>query len=174
MQAALGLFIASFGVMILGFLLVVWDVAVHHDKFIALGKEMGLLYTVSLASPFVLVRFVYSALGDYSGNPRFSVIYGDNTTYLLMDVLMEICAVGICLVSALFVPAPKNLAKAKREKVRGADEAATRVDNRLVQRTDEIDERARRQREPSEIGSELDDMRDTEHNRAAVQDSEFV
>lgn len=107
-EAALGLFIAGYGIMLLGLCWVLLDVATHRDKRIALGKEMRLLYTVCLASPFVLVRFVYAAIADYSHNPRFSVIYGDNTPYLFMDVLMEICAVAICLSSAFFVPAPKK------------------------------------------------------------------
>ncbi len=156
--------------MLLIFFLVLLDTATNRDKRIALGKEMGLLYTVSLASPFVLVRFIYAALGDYSGNPRFSVLYGDNTTYFLMDVLMEMCAVAICLLSAFFVPAPKKLAKEEQT----PDGTGSRVNNEEGQKTDETGNRARDQQEPIELGSKPENKSDTEHEKTSVQDSELA
>ncbi|KAM0304099.1 hypothetical protein ACHAO8_011422 [Botrytis cinerea] len=107
-EAALGLFMAGYGIMLIGFFIVLTDVLTHPSKRIALGKEIGLLYTVALAAPFVLVRFIYSAIGDYGQSKDFSVLYGNNTAYLFMDVLMEISSVAICLSSAFFVPPPSK------------------------------------------------------------------
>jgi hypothetical protein len=123
-KAALGLFLAGYSMMLLFFCLVVSDAAAHREKRITLGKEIGLLYTVGLGAPFVLVRFIYSALGDYTSNVKFSVLYGNNTIYLFMDVLMEIFAVGISLSSGFFVPAPKKPAKEEKKSDETGSEAA--------------------------------------------------
>jgi hypothetical protein len=55
-----------------------------------------LFLAIVLSWPFLVVRLVYSAMGDYSNDRRF-VIGGNNTIYLCMDVLQEIAAMTLCV-----------------------------------------------------------------------------
>ncbi|KAF3765421.1 hypothetical protein M406DRAFT_329325 [Cryphonectria parasitica EP155] len=112
-KAALALFLAGYGLMFVGFLFVALDVARHPAKRAALGSEMRILVTVVLACPFVFVRLLYGALGDLTGEAKYSSLYGSNTIYLCMGVLMEILAVAICLASAFLVPVPEGRDGAK-------------------------------------------------------------
>lgn len=107
MKAALALFLVGYGIMVFAFFAVILDIVRHPAKRLALGTEIRILYIVGLASPFVLVRYVYGALGDYTTNMKFSTLYGDDTVYLCMGILMEIFAIAICLSSAFVAPAPK-------------------------------------------------------------------
>jgi hypothetical protein len=108
MKGAFALFLAGYGLMLFSFLYVVFDTVRHPAKHIALGTETRILTTVGLACPFLLVRLLYGALGDYSGNPTYNSLYGNNTIYLCMGVLMEIITITICLSSAFLVPMPKE------------------------------------------------------------------
>lgn len=107
MKGSLALFLAGYGLMFLSFLYLVFDIVRHPAKRIALGTETHILTTVGLASPFLLVRLLYGALADYTGNPVYSSLDGNNTIYLCMGVLMEIMTITICLSSAFLVPMPK-------------------------------------------------------------------
>lgn len=108
MKAALALFLASFGLILFFFAGVVLDIKRHPAKRRALGTETRILIFIALAAPFVFVRLLYAALGDYTGSDLYSPIDGNNTVYLCMVVLMEIIAVAICFASAFFVPMPEN------------------------------------------------------------------
>jgi len=124
MKAALALFLAGYGLMLFFFLYVVFDTIRHPAKRIALGTETRILITVGIASPFVLVRLIYGALGDYTGNPIFGSINGDNTIYLCMGILMEIITVAICLSSGFLVPMPK---KVDVEEARGPGDSSAEM-----------------------------------------------
>lgn len=67
-----------------------------------LAFQKKLFLATALSFPFVAARLVYSALGDFTTNTHFSIIYGytntDMTIYLCMDVLEEIIAIGITMV----------------------------------------------------------------------------
>ncbi|KAK0383739.1 hypothetical protein NLU13_9650 [Sarocladium strictum] len=104
MRAAVALFLAGFGLMLFSFFMVVFDVKMHPAKGTTLGREMRVLYIVGLAAPFVLVRLVYGAIGDFTGNREFSVLYGNNTIYLCMGILMEIIAITLVLSIPFLVP----------------------------------------------------------------------
>lgn len=52
---------------------------------------------MAFATPFLGVKQLYAALGDYSHDPVFSTFGGNTTVYLLLNVLMEMFATGIIL-----------------------------------------------------------------------------
>jgi uncharacterized membrane protein len=106
--AALALFLAGYGILAVAYLALVIDAARSPSKRVTLGTEIWILYTVGLTAPLVLVRLIYSAVGDYSQNPAYGPLYGNNTIYLFMDVLMEVVAAAICLASAFLIPLPKE------------------------------------------------------------------
>ncbi|PWY82060.1 hypothetical protein BO70DRAFT_429154 [Aspergillus heteromorphus CBS 117.55] len=60
--------------------------------------QKKLFLAIALSSPFILVRLVYSALSDYTTDAKFSVIGGNTTVYLVMNVLEEIAAMIITMV----------------------------------------------------------------------------
>jgi len=66
-----------------------------------IGGEKRLLLAVAVASPFLLVRFVYSLRYDFSGDLSWSSAFGSVTKYLCMSVLMEIAIVLIALGTGL-------------------------------------------------------------------------
>ncbi|KGO74913.1 hypothetical protein PITC_031510 [Penicillium italicum] len=107
-RAALALFLAGFTLMLVGYLALVQDVLRHPAKRAVLGTEARILVIVGLAAPFVLVRLLYSALGDFTGAKLWSSIDGNDTVYLIMDVLMEIIAITIMFTTVYFAPLPKN------------------------------------------------------------------
>lgn len=108
MQAALALFLGAYGLMLFSFLYVVFDIMRHPAKRIALGTEIRILQIVGLACPFLFVRLLYAALGEYTGKAVYSSLYGNNTIYLIMGILMEIITITICLSAAFLVPMPKE------------------------------------------------------------------
>ncbi|PYI08332.1 hypothetical protein BO78DRAFT_441712 [Aspergillus sclerotiicarbonarius CBS 121057] len=59
--------------------------------------QKKLFYAIALSSPFILVRMVYAAIGDYADIEKFSVIGGSPTIYLVMDVLEEIIAMALTM-----------------------------------------------------------------------------
>lgn len=59
--------------------------------------QKKLFLALLLSFPFVLVRVVYSAVGDYGNNPNFWVYGGNAKIYLCMDVLEEIFAMAITM-----------------------------------------------------------------------------
>lgn len=101
-KAAMGIFIAVFVIMI--------------GLTVRLGLQLGstirpwqkkLFLAIVLSWPFLLVRLVYSAMGDYSNDRRF-VIGGNTTIYLCMSVLEEIVAMVLCVVFGMLAVGEKE------------------------------------------------------------------
>lgn len=91
MKATMGIFIAVFGIMtvLTGWLILnLW--------FTIREWQKKLFLAIILSWPFLLIRLVYSAMGDFRTDGRF-VIGGSNTIYLCMDVLEEIAAMALCV-----------------------------------------------------------------------------
>lgn len=107
--AALALFLTGFALMLVGYFALVQDVLRYPAKRAVLGTEAHILVIVGLAAPFVLVRLLYSALGDFTGAELWSSISGNDTVYLIMDVLMEIIAITIMYTTVYFAPLPKDV-----------------------------------------------------------------
>ncbi|KAJ5921775.1 hypothetical protein N7516_009478 [Penicillium verrucosum] len=106
-QAALALFLTGFALMLVGYFALVQDVLRYPAKRAVLGTEARILVIVGLAAPFVFVRLLYSALGDFTGAELWISISGNDTIYLIMDGLMEIIAITIMYTTVYFAPLPK-------------------------------------------------------------------
>ncbi|GKZ97501.1 hypothetical protein AnigIFM59636_000887 [Aspergillus niger] len=63
------------------------------------ASQKKLFLAIILSTPFILVRVVYAAIGDFTTIERFSIISvnGSPTIYLVMDVLEEIVAMAITM-----------------------------------------------------------------------------
>lgn len=61
--------------------------------------QKKLFLSIIFSTPFILVRVVYAAIGDFTTIERFSIIStnGSPTIYLVMDVLEEIVAMAITM-----------------------------------------------------------------------------
>jgi hypothetical protein len=94
-KAAMGVFLAVF-VLIL--VLSVWLFLGLRGSLRRFQKKLFL--AIVLSTPFLVVRLIYSALGDYTTLDRFS-LYGDPTVYLCMAVLEEIIALAITMVLSI-------------------------------------------------------------------------
>lgn len=68
-----------------------------------------------LASPFLIVRVLYAAVGDFAGDVRFIPYIGDRGLYLGMSVLMEVVAAYICLGAGFAVPPPPKRVKVAKK-----------------------------------------------------------
>ncbi|KAE8148363.1 hypothetical protein BDV25DRAFT_131309 [Aspergillus avenaceus] len=92
-QASMAIFIAVF---IITILLTSW---LFFQLLFTLKRfQRKLFLATALSTPFLIVRLVYSALGDYDGDDtRFSLIKGNATIYLCMSVLEEIAAMAITM-----------------------------------------------------------------------------
>jgi hypothetical protein len=92
-QGSLGIFIAVF---VFTALITIW---LFFKLNFTLRRFQQKLFLASLLSaPFVAVRLIYSALGDYdSSDNRFALLTGNTTIYLCMDVLEEIAAMVITM-----------------------------------------------------------------------------
>ncbi|EFR00112.1 hypothetical protein MGYG_03118 [Nannizzia gypsea CBS 118893] len=55
--------------------------------------EKKLLLAIAISLPFILVRLLYSFISAFSRSPKFSIVSGDVTIYLLMAVLEEMVVV---------------------------------------------------------------------------------
>ncbi len=102
LQAALGCFIACLGLTVCILLFLTRSVSLLPQS------ERIILYSVHLCTPFLLVRMVYAAMGDFGSDPRFSLFDGDATVYLCMGVLMEIVVMVVCLAVGFKCPPPKE------------------------------------------------------------------
>lgn len=92
-QASMGIFIAVF---IITVFITVWLFLQLHFSLKRFQKKLFL--ATALSSPFIAVRIVYSALGDYDSNDsRFAILNGNATIYLCMNVLEEIAAMVITM-----------------------------------------------------------------------------
>lgn len=102
-QAAIGLFIASYVLIVASTIII--STSVSHAE---LG-EKRLLLAVALSLPFLLVRLVYSSISLFTTNPDFNSVSGNVTIFLCMALIMELCAVTIYEVIGLTlrkIPSP--------------------------------------------------------------------
>lgn len=106
-KAAMGIFIGVFVIMVL---MTVW--LALQLRFTAKSWQKKLFLGSILSWPFLLVRLVYSSMGDFTDNGRFAVLTGNNTIYLVMDVLQEIIAVGLCVAFGISAAVGKDRLKA--------------------------------------------------------------
>ena len=89
----MGIFIAVF---VITALITSWLFFTLHSRSRRFQKKLFL--ASALSAPFLVVRLVYSALGDYDFNDdRFALLNGNTTIYLCMDVLEEIAAMVITM-----------------------------------------------------------------------------
>ncbi|KAJ5673478.1 hypothetical protein N7507_002605 [Penicillium longicatenatum] len=67
------------------------------DRKLLPEAEQKMFLCLPICAPFMIVRLLYSILGDYVPSLRahFSVLTGDVTTFLCMDVLEEIVVVAV-------------------------------------------------------------------------------
>lgn len=77
--------------------------------------QKKLFLASALSAPFLVVRMVYSALGDYDSNDnRFSLLNGNTTIYLCMDVLEEIAAMVITMALGISAVREQDFVKLTR------------------------------------------------------------
>ncbi|KAJ5601990.1 hypothetical protein N7510_011524 [Penicillium lagena] len=89
-------------------------------QFIMNRAQKLLFLAVGLSWPFLLIRLVYSSIGDFGSDARFAIITGNATIYLCMDVLEEIAAMALCVffgLSAVSQKEPKSVADDEITKV---------------------------------------------------------
>ena len=113
-MGAMGIFLAVFVIFVL---MTVWLWFQVHSTLKEFQKKLFLAIALSL--PFVLVRLIYSAIGDYTNIARFQ-IGGNETVYLCMDVLEEIIAMAITMtlgISAVLQSDFVKFAPVKQESV---------------------------------------------------------
>ncbi|PYH96952.1 hypothetical protein BO71DRAFT_348115 [Aspergillus ellipticus CBS 707.79] len=91
-KASMGIFLAVF---VIYHLITAWLFFQLHMNLRVFQKK--LFIAILASSPFILVRLVYSALGDYTTDPKFAVLVGNTTVYLVMSVLEEIVAMAITM-----------------------------------------------------------------------------
>ncbi|KAJ5832385.1 hypothetical protein N7474_000696 [Penicillium riverlandense] len=97
-KAAMGIFIALFVVITLA---TGWLASQLGSAMSVWQKK--LLLAIGLSWPFLLIRLIYSAMGDFSTDTRFTVLSpkASNTNvtiYLCMSVLEELVAMGFCVI----------------------------------------------------------------------------
>lgn len=90
-KAAMGIFLAVFVIFILLSIWLFYELSSSMRRF-----QKKLFIAIALSSPFLLVRLLYSALGDYTSFKAFS-LFGNATVYLCMAVLEEIIALGVTM-----------------------------------------------------------------------------
>lgn len=113
-KAGLALFIATYGVLVMTLLVLLYFAYKPKAGQADLGREWRILIAVSLSSPILLIRFIYAAIADYGSDPRFALFGGNNTVYLCMSVLVEIIVTAICLVAGLLTPPPQPPAEEEK------------------------------------------------------------
>jgi membrane protein implicated in regulation of membrane protease activity len=97
-KAAMGLFLAVYALVLL---LTAWLLYRYSPAMLKYQKKLFL--AIALSAPFLLVRMIYSALGDYTNSPKFSVAslvennHAALTVYLCMSVLEEIISMVIAM-----------------------------------------------------------------------------
>ncbi|KAF9894971.1 hypothetical protein FE257_004595 [Aspergillus nanangensis] len=95
-KAAMGIFIAVFAILILG---TGWLALQLLSNMSSAQKKFFL--AIGFSAPLLLIRVVYSAIGDFSNDLHFSALAGNPTIYLCMSVLEEIIAISICVAFGL-------------------------------------------------------------------------
>ena len=99
-KSAMGIFLAVYVVVML---LSSW-LFYEYSFTMLLRYQNKLFLGIALSAPFLLLRMIYSALGNYTSSHTFSMasLAGDNhtslTVYLCMSVLEEIISMVIVMV----------------------------------------------------------------------------
>lgn len=101
----MGIFLAIFVLFILLSVFLFYELSFSLRRF-----QKKLFIAIALSSPFLLVRLVYSALGDYTTYKAFS-LDGNATVYLVMAVLEEIVAMGITMALGISAVLEKDFVK---------------------------------------------------------------
>lgn len=70
---------------------------INSNKHNLPAGEKRLLLAVAISLPFVLIRLIYSLISAFSHSPRFSIVSGNVTIYLVMALLEEMVVVITCL-----------------------------------------------------------------------------
>lgn len=115
-KAAMGLFLAVYSLVML---LTAW--LLYNYSFAMLKYQKKLFLAIALSAPFLLVRMIYSALGDYTNNPKFSVAslvennHTSLTVYLCMSVLEEIISMVIAMFFGVSAILASDFVKPVRE-----------------------------------------------------------
>lgn len=109
-KASMGIFLAIFVIVILACGWLYADLRYHMRVF-----QKRLFLASFLSYPFLLVRLIYSAIGDYTTNHDFSVIDGNATIYLCMSVLEEIIAIGLTMILGLSAVMQRDFVKLAQE-----------------------------------------------------------
>lgn len=104
-KAAIGIFLAVFAIFILLSMWLFYELSYSLRRF-----QKKLFIAIALSSPFLFVRLVYSALGDYTAFKAFS-IGGNATVYLCMAALEEIIAMAITMALGISAVLEKDFVK---------------------------------------------------------------
>ncbi|KAJ5758181.1 uncharacterized protein N7511_006875 [Penicillium nucicola] len=104
-KVAMAIFLVVFAVFVLLSGWLFFQLSLSLRKF---QKKLFLAILISL--PFLLVRLVYSALGDYTDFEAFA-LDGNTTVYLCMDVLEEIIAMGVTMALGISAVLEKDFVK---------------------------------------------------------------
>ncbi|KAM3424166.1 hypothetical protein BST61_g11291 [Cercospora zeina] len=59
--------------------------------------DRSTILAMALCLPFIGIKHIYAALSEYSTIPAFYMEHANQSAYLCMDVLMEMCAVVVLL-----------------------------------------------------------------------------
>ncbi|KAH8681793.1 hypothetical protein BX600DRAFT_491952 [Xylariales sp. PMI_506] len=105
-KASMGIFLAVF---IIYNLISLWLFLQLRSTLRVFQKKLFL--AIVLSFPFLLIRLVYSAISDYTTDTRFTLLEGDTTTYLCMDVLEEIIAMVITMALSMSAVLEKDFVK---------------------------------------------------------------
>ena len=115
-KVAMGLFLAIYFIVML---LTAWLFVTY--SFSLRKYQKRLFLAIVLSAPFLLVRLIYAALGDYSSNTTFSMmsLAEDNNTsltaYLCMAVLEEIISMVIAMAFGVSAVQQADYVKPTRE-----------------------------------------------------------
>ncbi|KAJ5865301.1 uncharacterized protein N7529_007217 [Penicillium soppii] len=115
-KAAMGLFLA---VYVITMVLTAWLFQSYSVAMLSYQKKLFL--AIALSAPFLLVRLIYSALGDYTSSVHFSMqsLIENNhtsvTVYLCMSVLEEIISMVIAMVFGVLAVLSSDFVKPNPE-----------------------------------------------------------
>lgn len=88
-QAGVGLFIAGFAILALATVRVLFSISSAEQG------ERRLIPALAAVLPFLLVRVIYSGIGAFGDNAKFSAATGSDAIFLVMVILMELAVVLI-------------------------------------------------------------------------------
>lgn len=82
------------------------------------SSDKKAVLAMAFATPFIGIKHVYAAIGDYGHVKGFGLLTGSTTAYLLMDVLMEMIAMIIILSFGLAFAKASMLEVASEDHIR--------------------------------------------------------